>query len=227
MRRLLCVAILASLGFPLGAHAAPATNIGCAAALRLSPDTFSIVYTTRAHDLSEISQDAAYHYWGSCEREATAKTLAGNVTLSTRIATLRDHFVRVQNSEALLAILRAGGGSFYSHLASRAEAGREQMLADIADLEASGLGRVESVEAGQLIDPAAKSIGDRLTRVQHPTAADLRFSTRAAWDKAASAYVEAVHATMQAAGTRKDVSRATILGFVNNPLFLDTPVGTP
>ena len=125
------------------------------------------------------------------------------------------------------AILRAGGGSLYSHLASRGEAGREQTLADIADLEASGLGGVESPEAGQLIDPAVKSIGDRLTRVQHPTAADLRFTTRAAWDEAASAYVQAVHATMKVAGTRTDVSRATILGFVNNPLFLDTPVGTP
>ena len=227
MRRLLCVALLASLGFPLGARAAPATNIGCIAALRLSPDTFSTVYTTRAHDLSEISQDAAYHYWGNCEREATAKALAGNAALMAHIATLRDHFVRVQNSEALLAILRAGGGSLYSHLASRAEAGREQTLADIADLEVSGLGRVESAEAGQLIDPTVKSIVDRLTRVQHPTAADLRFTTRAAWDKAAPAYVEAVHATMKATGTRKDVSRTTILSFVNNPLFLDTPVGTP
>ena len=224
MRRLLCVALLASLGFPLGAHAAPATNIGCTAALRLSPDTFSTVYTTRAHDLSEISQDAAYHYWGSCEREATTKALAGNAALVTRIATLRDHFTRMQNGEAYLAILRAGGGSLYSHLASRAEAGREQTLADIADLEASGLGHVESPEAGQLIDPAVKSIGDRLARVPHPTAADLRFTNR---PSAASAYVEAVHATMKAAGTRTDVSRATILGFVNNPLFLDTPVGTP
>ena len=93
MRRLLCVALLASLGFPLGAHAAPATNIGCTAALRLSPETFSTVYTTRAHDLSEISQDA-YHYWGTCEREATTKALAGNAALMAHIATLRDHFVR-------------------------------------------------------------------------------------------------------------------------------------
>ncbi|HWE63576.1 MAG TPA: hypothetical protein VHB98_17825, partial [Chloroflexota bacterium] len=205
---------------------APAFTPSCASVLRLTPASFSVVYTAQVHDMSDLALDQAAGYWARCLQQATAAAMAGNPSLAARISRLRTVLTAVRETEAQLALLRAGGGTLYTHVLNRSVTDREQLLADIAALSGTTLDAPSSTY-GALISSALGSIQARLQRVQHPSKADLQFTTQKAWNAAARAYVRAVRAAEAAAGTRNDAIRTLILTFIDQPLFLDTPVGSP
>lgn len=199
-----------------GAFAPP-----CASVLHLTADAFSIVYTAHLQDLSDLAVDEAAGYWARCRQQATTAEVAGNPALAARMGRLRTLLGAVQETETDLALLRAGGGTLFTHSLNRAATAREQTLADIAALAGNSLAAAPPAGYALTIDPTIQSINDRLRRVQHPGKADLQFTSRATWNKAARAYVNAVQAAEGAAGTGDTASRAVLLNFVNQPLFLD------
>lgn len=243
MRRILGLIILATLlplGVPrfvhsaaqaqraLAARSAAATRTGahafapaCSAVLRLTPNAFTIVYTAHEQDMSDLAMDNAAAYWARCRQQATAAATASNPALSAQIARLRMLLTAVQGREISVVLLYTGGGTLYTHLLNRAVTDREQTLADVAALSAGGIAAASSSGYAQTINPTLQDITARLQRVQHPTKRDLQFTTRAAWTKAAAAYVAAVHAGEAAAGTHDTAARAVILSFIDQPIYLD------
>jgi hypothetical protein len=199
-----------------GAFAPP-----CASALRLTPESFSLVYTAHLQDLSEVALDNAAEYWARCRRHATGAALARTPALVARIASLRKLLGAVQGTETDLARLRAGGGTLFFHVLYRAAPDREQVLADIATLAMSSLASAPGSGYALSIVPTLQSIDARLQRMQHPTRTDLQFTSRTTWDRAAQAYAHAVHAAESAAGTRNTALRAVVLNFIDQPLFLN------
>lgn len=117
----------------LPASAAPSQQT-CAFATTVDADSFS---TLQRRGSSEVDYDSAAYEWAWCRQEELARNLKNQPDLLKRISNLRRILRAMRGIEAQLAMIRAGGGTLYSHAVPRSYPAIEAQLASYAALSLS------------------------------------------------------------------------------------------
>lgn len=192
----------------------------CAQTLALSASTFTSLYVALNHNESEAGYDQAAGYWAGCKRQDNLRRLQNYPSLKARLEQLRKLYLDLRRAETEIALEYYGGGTLYSHTLSRSVTGLEEHLSDLISLTTRSLGRAEGDRFSGSYDYALSQVEGYIKSLRGFSDKQIELSTRSRWNAAIARYEAAYRGILKVAGTRKDATSATILGFVNSPLWI-------
>lgn len=193
----------------------------CGETLALSPDAFVQLFVVLNNDPSEVGYNLATQYWGNCKRQDNLKRLERHPTLKTRLEQLRRLYLELRTAETQIALEYYGGGTLYSHTLSRIGPDLEIHLADLIGLTTRSLGATQASGFTQSYDYAASQVEGYIQALRAFTDPQIQQTTRSKWNAVMAKYETTFRSILRLIGARKDATSATILGFVNRPLWIE------
>lgn len=192
----------------------------CSEVLALSPSTFISLYAILNNDESEVGYDNAAGYWGNCKRQDNLKRLTKYPNLKARLEQLRKLYLDLRSAETDIALEYYGGGTLYSHTLSRSVTDLEEHLSDLIGLTTRTLGAAQGSGFAGSYDYAISQVEGYIKSLRNFSDKQIEQSTRSKWNAAITRYEAAYRSILKIAGTRKDATSATILNFINSPLWI-------
>ncbi len=139
----------------------------------------------------------------------------------TRLEQLRRLYLELRTAETQIALEYYGGGTLYSHTFSRIGPVLETHLADLIGLTTRPLGAAQARGFSDDYDYAISQVEGYIQALRAFTDPQIKSSTRSKWNAAIASYETTFRSILRLTGTRKDATSATILGYVNRPLWLE------
>lgn len=193
----------------------------CSETLALSPDAFIELYVVLNRDESEAGYNQAAQYWSNCKRQDNLRRLGPYPALKTRLEQLRKLYLDLRAAETAIALAYYGGGTLYSHTLSRIGPDLETHLADLISLTTRPLGATQASGFTQRYDYATSQVEGYIQALRAFTDAQIQQTTRSKWNAAITQYEATYRSILRLVGARKDATSATILDYVNRPLWIE------
>jgi hypothetical protein len=193
----------------------------CSEALALSPNAFIGLYVVLNNDQSEVGYNRAAQYWGNCKRQDNLQRLERYPALKARLEQLRKLYIELRTAETQIALEYYGGGTLYSHTLSRIGPDLETHLADLISLTTRALGAVQARGFSDNYDYARSQVEGYIQALRAFTDTQIKYTTRNKWNSALDRYENAYREILKLAGSRKDATSATLLDYVNRPLWIE------
>lgn len=196
-------------------------NPSCSETLAFSPGAFTDLYVVLNNDESELGYDLAAQHWAGCKHQDNLKRLEKYPNLKTRLEQLRKLYLDLRAAETSIALEYYGGGTLYHHTLSRTTPGVEEHISDLIGLTTRTLGAAQAGGFAGRYEYALSQLGERVKALRSLTDQQLGQTSRNKWNAAIAKYEAVYRSILNIAGTRKDATSASILNFVNTPLWLE------
>ena len=227
IRLLVAVVLLVSSASVL-AQETLAYKPSCAETLKFGADAFMERFVERNHDGSEAGYDQAANYWADCKRQQNLNRLRSYPKLSTRLQRLSKLEYAFVNAQTYLVYLKNGGGTMYTHGASRFSTSLEEHLERVIALTTSKAGAVTNAGLQARYTKAKRNLEARIKRVMTKPEPYMEFSSPEEkterlqdWKTTALEYQNAFRDMLPIISSRADATSVTILEFLDSSIFAE------
>lgn len=196
-------------------------NPGCSETLTFSPGAFTDLYVVLNNNESELGYDMAAQHWANCKHQDNLKRLEQYPNLKTRLEQLGKLYLDLRAAETAIALEYYGGGTLYSHTLARTTPSVEEHISDLIGLTTRTLGAAQASGFADSYDYAIRQLEERVKALRGLTDLQLGQTNRSKWNAAIAKYQGVYQSILKIAGSRKDATSASILAFVNKPLWLE------
>jgi hypothetical protein len=226
--RLFVIALFAT-GFALGFSSLTSNPpMSCLDALRQTPQAWIDFYTVKNFDTSELGQDQAAAIWADCKAKSNQALLKSRPKSEARLNALSALEFQFMVDESSLALLKAGGGTLYTHGLARFRTDLALHLETMILITASKAGAKQNASISERYRIAKKTIETRIATLKTPAPAVLEGSSpeviadrNKQWTTAANRYKLTYNSILKLIGNRINEASTLELEFLAKGIFTD------